>query len=1033
MRLEKIKLNGFKSFAEPVGIDFASRMTGIVGPNGCGKSNLVDAVRWVMGESSRHIRATNLTEVIFSGSRTRQPMGQASIELVFDNSDVDVGSRFMQYSELSIKRTVVRDGESRYFINATRCRRQDIADVFFGTGLGVHSYAVIEQGMISRTVEAKPEEVRSYIEEAAGISQYKQRRRDAENRVRRTRENLDRVTDIVDEVSKQSTRLKRQVKSAEKFKQLRQDKERIESELLLLRYRHCEAECAACDRQAHDLSLDLEKARAALFEVEADAEKKRALASQRSDEIIRMKEEYYQLGARISGEEKDIETRRRSIERIFEEQVQVKGLIDRDKQAMSDRRAALVVQERRREEIDKETGQLGSEVERLVRESDAARQTLRETVQQSQSQADRLSEEISALREEVHAIMEQLHAEQDQRSGVQSRLASLRALQQAALHDSEDAVAQWLDAAGLKSKHRLAGRIRVADGWEQATEVVLGAFVAGFEVSSLAGYADRIGDFDRGTLALIETGDGDEQAITGGTLADKVSGSGGARALLSQVQLADDVPQALQQRASLLPGQSVITRDGVWIGANWMQLHLPDKGGEGVLLRERRMAALHSELGRLNAAIGNLQGDLEHRRTSLLEKEAEREGVQARIAMFLEGTTAPEGGTQEGSVQVLAEVSRQLQVARDALHRAEMERESVAGNCRAAQEQIAQLQSHLVELEHRGNSLDETLDELRSPIEAGGKQLEELLVRHVEEKEVLQRRSQELAGMQSDLQVLDRRRADLVEATETKRDSYEKARVSLQVAKARCKDAFDGLNQRGLAPEEVEAAMEAGVDMASHEEKLAQVQERIDRLGAINLVALEEFDELTERKRYLDAQTDDLKHALETLEDAIHKMDTRTRALFGKTFDDINANLQDIFPRLFGSGSAWLEMTDSDFFTAGVAVMVRMSGKRQVSINLLSGGEKAMTAIAVVFSIFALRPAPFCLLDEVDAPLDEHNIERFCELLKHMSEQVQFILITHNKTSMEYMDNLVGITMQEPGVSRLVSVDVESAAKLATA
>ena len=1032
MRLEKIKLNGFKSFAEPVDIDFASRMTGIVGPNGCGKSNIVDAMRWVMGESSRHIRATNLEEVIFSGTRVRRPTGQASIELIFDNSDVDTGGKFTQYSELSIKRTVARDsGESRYFINATRCRRRDVADVFFGTGLGANSYAVIEQGMISRAVEAKPEEMRSYVEEAAGISQYKQRRRDAENRVRRTRENLERVTDIADEVGKQLARLRRQVKSAERFKRLRKDKERLESELLLLRHRQLETERTVCDRQARELWLDLEKVRTALFEVEAKVEEKRALVNERSDEINRMKEEHYQLGARISSEEKDIETRRQSVGRILEEQAQVRQLTVRDRQAMDDRRAALAGQERRRSEIDKEAERLGGEVERLVGESDAARQTLRDTAQQYRDQADRIGEEISALREEVHTIVERLNVEQGKRGGVQSRLASLEALQQAALHDNEDAVAPWLDAAGLRGKDRLLERIRVADGWERAVEVVLGAFIAGFEVSSLEAYADRAGDFDRGTLALLEPGEG--KAAASGTLADKVSGSSGIRSLLGQVQPAEDIRQALQKRASLEAHQSVITREGVWIGPNWMQLRLPDKGGEGVLLRERRMDALRDDLGRLDVVIGNLRENLEKRRASLVEKEAQREEVQARIAMVLEGATALDDDARQDNVQALEGLRRQLQTARDALHRAEMDREAVAGNCRAAQEQIAQLRSQLVELDRRGNSLDQTLGELQAPMTDDEKRLEELLVRHVEGKETLEQRSRELAGLQSEMQTLDRRRTDLAGEVETKRESYEQARASLQVIAARCKDALDECNELGLVPEEVAAGMEDGADATSHQEKLAQVQEKINRLGAINLVALEEFDELTERKRYLDAQTDDLGRALETLEDAIQKIDARTKALFKKTFDDINANLQDIFPRLFGSGGAWLEMTEGDFFTAGVVVMVRLPGKRRVSVNLLSGGEKAMTAIAVVFSIFALNPAPFCLLDEVDAPLDEHNIERFCELLKHMSERVQFILITHNKTSMEYMDNLIGITMQEPGVSRLVSVDLESAAKLATA
>ncbi len=1033
MRLEKIKLNGFKSFAEPIKINFEGGMIGIVGPNGCGKSNIVDAVRWVMGETSRHIRATTLEDVIFTGTNQRKPMGQASVELLFDNAAA-AGNKLAQYAELSLRRTVTRDRNSKYYINGTRCRRRDIADIFFGTGLGTNSYAVIEQGMIARVVEAKPEEMRAYVEEAAGVSQYKERRRESENRIRHTRENLERVLDIRDEVGKQLSKLKRQVKNAEKFKQLRKNKERYESELLLLRHKQRDEERAARAREVEDHRLDFEKGQAVLREVEADTEHKRAAAQECNDELNRMKEEHYRLGAKISSEEQDIENRKKSIKRLSEERGEVTAMAERNAAEIDKRQAALADKERRSGELDAEVERRGGEVERLREERTIARRMLHETARKHQDDIGRGGEEVAALRDKVHDLVEALNTEQSKRSDVRGRLASLEALQEAGLHGDEGAFVRWLKTAGLERKDRLVERIRVADGWERAVETVLGSFIGGIEVAALEQHAERIGDFDKGTLVLFEPG-GDKGADDG-TLAGKVSGSDSVGGLLSRVQVADSLDDALRRRTALEPHASLITRDGAWVGPNWIKLHVPDE--DSVLVRERRIEELRERLAASERTGDALKRDLESVRTDLARKEAERDEVQAQLAATLKEAAALESGAEQTGAgpagkSALEEARSQLRAAREAWHRVEVERESAKVSCAAAHEQVKHLQSLREELQQRRQSLDKTLSDLSRPLDESSRRLNTLLSQHADGRQHLERHTQKLADLQSETTALERRRADLGRETEARRDAYEQARADLQVIAARCKDALAEFNKLGVASEDVEQEMEAESSIETQEEKLAHVQAGIDRLGAINLVALEEFDELRERKEYLDSQYDDLTRALKTLEEAIHKIDKETRERFKTTFDKINVNLQDTFPRLFGGGEACLELTEHDLLTTGVSIIVRPPGKRRASINLLSGGEKALAAAAVVFSIFELNPAPFCLLDEVDAPLDERNVERFCELLKDMSERVQFIVITHNKISMEYMHNLIGVTMQEPGVSRLVAVDIEEAVKMATA
>ena len=1031
MRLTKIKLSGFKSFAEPVTIDFSGDMVGIVGPNGCGKSNVVDSVRWVMGETSRHIRATTLEDVIFNGTTARKPLGQASVDLVFDNSGGAVDSKFAQYTELSLSRMVTRDRDSKYHLNGSRCRRRDIADIFLGTGLGTNSYAVIEQGMIARVVEAKPDEMRAYIEEAAGVSQYKERRRDTENRIRHTRDNLARVMDIREEVDKQVRKLRRQVKSAERFKQLRKDKEKFAAELLLLRYRQREEQRRVSEKEVETKRLNFEKIQALLRQLEADLEKKRAISEAFNDELNHIKEDHYRLGARIQSEEQDMENRKHSIERLRKESEEEKTKVERNVCELGEQQSLLAEKESRCNNLEKNVRSFRKEIERLREERTLARQTLHEQAQKRQGEIDRIGGEIAALRDRVHALVEALNVEQSKGSDVQGRLSSLEALQEAALHSEDGTFARWMEAAGLKRKDRLVENIRVADGWERAVEAVLGSLIAGIEVASLERHAAQMESFDKGMLVLFEPcrSNGDAR----NTLADKVLGSGSLRILLGCVRIVDSLEQALEQRASLSAHESLITRTGVWVGSNWIKLNVPDKDGEGVLLRERQIEELRGQLETSAGKCESLKGDIENARVDLARKEAQRDEVQSRLSMTLKEAAALEGDAENAGEFALEEARNRLREARNALHRTEMEHEAAKSEHAAATQKIKHLRELNEELTQRHDSLDATQLELEKSMSDVQKRLEALLIEHGQGEQQLARHNRKLADLQSETKALERRRVELDDEDEARRKAFEQVKTELQVTIVRSKDAREEFGKLDFTSEQIEENMESGVSIETQEEKLVRVQAGIDRLGSINLVALEEFDELTERKEYIDSQHDDLTRALKTLEEVMRKIDKETRERFKATFDRVNENLHDIFPRLFGSGEARLELTENDLMTTGVSIIVRPPGKRRVSINLLSGGEKALAALAVVFSIFKLNPAPFCLLDEVDAPLDEQNVERFCDLLKYLSSRVQFIVITHNKISMEYMSRLIGVTMQEPGVSRLVAVDIEEAAKMATA
>lgn len=1166
MRLSKIKLSGFKSFVDPTTIHFPSPRVGIVGPNGCGKSNVIDAVRWVMGEASaKHLRGESMADVIFNGSNTRKPVGKASVELVFDNSDGKAGGQYANYAEIAVRREVSRDGTSSYFLNGTRCRRRDITDIFLGTGLGPRSYAIIEQGMISRLIEAKPEELRVFFEEAAGISKYKERRRETENRIRHTRENLDRLNDLREEVDKQLEVLQRQARTAERYKEMAADARRLKAELLALRWRDIDSGLTDKDRAIGERENALQAAIAELRHIEAEIEQTREKHAEAQEAFNAVQARFYQIGADIarleqdiqhgrelkSRQEKDLAEARHSLDEIRghleRDQIHLEDLgrslaelepgLERAREAekgsaevLAEAEEAMQRWQQEWEDFNQSAGETtrGADVERtridhldrqlqqaLTRHErmgeergslspDAIENELKQFEEQSQqagarrdeqqAQLDRVVDDLRAKREQDKELTHSLHEHRSALENGRGRLSSLEALQQAALGKSRNVVNDWLGEHGLADLPRLAEQLNVSEGWERAVETVLGFHLQAVCVEELDGAASQLAALSEGRVALMEAASGADAPSAGGrSLSEQVNSPLPVGGLLHGVRTADNVDEALAQRHTLGEGESLITRDGIWLGRHWARVHRAEDGEAGVLAREQEIRQLKEELAEHERRVAEQSEAQEALRAEIREFEERREALQTEV-----NKAHREQADLQGQVNArrsrLEQVQRRLENLNNESHELEQHIEQAEADLKAARARLQESMDRMGELEDERRSRTETRDALRERLEQArtkaredrdaahelavrveGRRsqrdsLEQGMTRMRQQQETLGQRVTELErsleegvepleNKQRELtELLDKRRNVEAELGEARRHSeeldahmreldqqrhkseersgevrteLEALRLNSQEMRTRRQTLAEQLGEMDASPEAVFNEMPADASVEAWQGNLEAVEQRIARLGNINMAAIDQFQEQTERKQYLDTQNDDLLQALETLENAIHKIDRETRTRFRETFDKVNAGLQSNFPRLFGGGHAYLELTGEDLLDAGVAVMARPPGKRNSSIHLLSGGEKALTAVALVFSIFELNPAPFCMLDEVDAPLDDANVGRFCDLVREMSERVQFIFITHNKVTMELSEQLTGVTMHEPGVSRLVAVDVEEAAQMA--
>ena len=1167
MRLDKIKVSGFKSFVDPTTVHITSNLTGVVGPNGCGKSNIIDAVRWVMGESSaKHLRGESMADVIFNGSTGRKPVGQANVELVFDNADGSLGGQYATFSEISIKRQVTRDGLSQYYLNGAKCRRRDVTDIFLGTGLGPRSYSIIEQGMISRLIESKPEELRVFFEEAAGISKYKERRRETENRIKHTKENLDRLNDLREELDKQLQHLNRQAKTAEKYK-LFKDEERLrKAELLGLRLAALDKEAMTQQKIIQERETALEAAKAEQQSIETRLEKERDEQISATDIFNQVQSRFYAVGSDIARDEQAIQHAREmrgkqqsDLEILEGNRKEIQSHIELDEKQIAELKGLLSdllpALERARTDNNQAQDALGSadelmhqwqqewdefnqkasapseeaqvertRIEHLERQIVQGQQRLERTQSQLaevdlkqfnqqitdlekqeqeksaemntvQKQLDNTKEQIVQMRDQNQEQAQSVNDVRGKLQHAQGRLSSLEALQQAALGQSDKKVMRWLEDNNLKDAPRLVQKLDVEKGWEVAVETVMGLNLEAVCVDDFTSITEMLGQLSEGSLALFDkNARGENTASSSATpLLDYVKAPWSLNSLLGGVFAANTLNEAMTLRNQLKQNESVITPEGIWLGQSWVRVIRQQDDKSGVIEREQEIKTLGREIESLQQQLSDKEAELEINRSSQREYEESREQLQQSVnqvhrehaqvqsqsnsmrsrleqvtrryeSLTVEVEEIQKQLEQDGdklkeartrlnaaveSINVFSLERDSLSAKRDTLkqgldsarqearkyqdevHRLDLQQQSMSNQLTATESNLTRMRQQTESLDTQFQELTDGLANGLDPIKDMEKNLEVMLADRIKIEAELASARKKLEEIDASMRADEKRRHEAEQKLQEVRSELEQDRMVWQEFNIRANTLKEQLDETGFKLQALLETIEESANEADWQEKVEKLERQIQRLGPINLAAIDEFAEQSERKQYLDMQFNDVTEALDTLENAIRKIDKETRTRFRETFDKVNTGLQRLFPRVFGGGHAYLELTGEDLLDSGVSVMARPPGKRNSSIHLLSGGEKALTAVALVFAIFELNPAPFCMLDEVDAPLDDANVGRFCELVKEMSDSVQFIFITHNKVTMAMSNQLSGVTMHEPGVSRLVSVDVDEAVKLA--
>ena len=899
MRLSKIKLSGFKTFVEPTTLTLPSNLVGIVGPNGCGKSNVIDAVRWVLGESSaKYLRGESMSDVIFNGSASRKPVSNASIELFFDNSEKKIVGEFAQYNEISTRRVITRDGQSEYYLNGTKCRRKDITNLFLGTGLGPRSYAIVQQAMISSLIEAKPDEMRVFLEEASGISKYKQKRKETESRIKNTRENLNRLNDLKEEIDKQIKRLKKQARDAEKYKELKNREKDIEGEIIYCKISDIDKKLEQNDSESKSYRDIYDDRLTKLRKVEADIEELRIKNNEVNESFNLKQKDHFEIQANIARIEQSIE---------YEKELESQKSIN----------AQEIKKELDRIKIEYSEDQI--ELERINAELDSKNKS---------NQANKIN--LSQLENELKTTSDHLIAEDEVNERLRTELNELKTT---------------------------------------------------FESESVR-------------INLLEKQSTEQNR---------------------QKQIIINVHQL---------------KDSFMALKSSLEESIADFGNE-------TSQTISNQINRLEDKINQLSSEYEDTELKIAENEeqlSKSKDISAQTKLLIDELTEKKNQSDQKKVN-LANLrnthSQKLTNLRERVQDAELKTESLKTSQQGLQTAITRLEAQMTQLKSRSLELTAKENPQTSINHDQKLELESLLNMSLESEKSLEIERKKQEEMQSHLRNQEVDRTNLNASVNQAREDLEKYKLKQKEYEVRKESLNEQLISMGLdytSIDEKSSSKDMTLDSLSLE--LEKILRGIDRLGAINLAAEAEFKEESKRMEKLDEQFEDLNRALETLTSAIKQIDDESKSRFTETFEKVNEGLSKHFPRLFDGGKAYLELEDNDALNGGVFVMARPPGKRNSNIHLLSGGEKALTAVALLFSIFELNPAPFCLLDEVDAPLDDTNVARFCEIVKEMSSNVQFVVITHNKTTMELTKQLIGVTMSEPGVSRLVSVDLDEAIEL---
>jgi len=1170
VRLKSIKLSGFKSFVDPTHFELPGQLIGVVGPNGCGKSNIIDAVRWVLGESrASELRGESMQDVIFNGSGQRKPAGRSSVELIFDNTDGRAAGQWSAFAELSVKRVLTRDGASSYYINNQSVRRKDIHDMFMGTGLGPRAYAIIGQGMISRIIEAKPEELRIFLEEAAGVSKYKERRKETESRLEDTRENLTRVEDILRELTQNLTKLEGQAQVAEKYKELNAQMTQQQQLLWLVRQTEAGKEQERHANAIRDAQVQLEEQTAKLRHAEAELEELRTAHYASQDTVSTAQGELYEVNAEVGKLENEIryvqESRARLQQQISDLQAQLSRWSSQEVAAADALRQTNIDLETARENEESYLEALHAVQEKLPAHEvayleaqkalDAARQAVSSTDQRlaslaervlaagrqldqlhqrqerlkadfgalvkpdsealslatdRQTMAQRKADEAQEISESAQASVPETDAARHQAqqtlqessaalSQTQARLSALQALQEKV--QAQAKVGPWLEQKGLNKKQRLWQDLQVEKGWETALEAVLRERVTALQASDLNEAVRLAQDAPPSRLAFY----------SGQGVAATEANAAGLTSLMSRVQvkdsaikavvqewlgnvyIADSLDDAMRRREQLPQGGVLLVKEGHIVSRVSLQLYAEDSEQAGLLARGQEIENLdlqlkaqqlildeaQSEASRTQAAYQQAQQlaqqarqtaeqavreahnleverlqlaqadekyrtraeQINHELEELSHQAAELQGVRDEGQAELDKAQEEKGvhGDSLASAQDTYQAAQHaLEQAREALRLAEREASEASFNTRtlvqrisdltrdqqSAQQQVGDIQVSL------GNSQEElhTLSD-----EAAQESLQNLLIQRSAREAALANARTEMDAISHRLREGDEARLTIERSLQPLRDKAMELQLKEQAARLNVEQFATMLMDAEANVDELKARLTPDMKVSTLQSEVNKLNQEIQGLGPVNMAALEELASAQERKTFLDAQSADLNEAINTLTDAIAKIDSETRELLQGTFDQVNEHFAKLFPDLFGGGNAKLVMTGEEILDSGVQVMAQPPGKKNSTIHLLSGGEKALTAIALVFSLFQLNPAPFCLLDEVDAPLDDANTCRYADMVARMSAKTQFVFISHNKITMEIAHQLIGVTMQEQGVSRIVAVDLEAAATMVEA
>lgn len=1160
MRLKKIKLSGFKSFVDTTTLPLISNLTGIVGPNGCGKSNIIDAVRWVLGESSaKNLRGGSIADVIFDGASQRAPLSQASVELIFDNSDGRVGGEYASYNEISIKRVIDREGVSSYYLNNSRCRRKDITHIFLGTGLGPRSYSIIEQGMISRFIDAKPEDMRSYIEEAAGISKYKERRRETELRIKHTIENLSRVNDLKEEVSKQLEKLKKQAKDAEKYHELKSEERTLKAQLAALKWQviqsaiqtiqnslkenevaleglrtektNCERELIERREKLHELNESYQDTYEVQYKINSELSKIEQSIELRHDQLEKINKELQQIAIDIEASSQHLESDHAIIEsnktklleinpqyealsKTKEHSEELLNLIEQEKSSweegfrqnqikMAEHQKHLSVEQVRQQQLNERKEDRSIRIQNLSEKLSVAYSSLPEQISVCEknnldinkqkeiiyNQWNKQKDERKVILQNIDAIERNLVEKQRKFHRYSIELATLKAHQLANEH--EEAANDWLKNNQYEKLPRLFEEIQVEKGYEKAVETVLSHELKAICLDNLP--LTKLNDFNMGYIEFIETKPAVE-AIADQTLLSKLSPVYDVLVQnYSNVYIVDDIESGLQTLKNLPSNASVVTKQGVWFSHTWLRVNKQIYQGKSILERQQDIEYLNQniqiitqeidisekELQQLKSQAAELEAIIQQQQNTYIQIEARCKEQEIELLMLKQQQAQWEKDRSENEKQLfqleeelvdlnnkIINSQAQVNLSTEELTKLQTEQtilnnekrildekwlkykeeaqiiskkhhehailvHSLKAEMTSLQQNKGRLEIHIVNLKDRKVDLEKTLKSIEDT-----KPLQDSLQQKLEEKMLIEKElshiRENLQSQDEEVNSLENKRVQIDFKINEMNQKIQALNLELEGHKVRQESINEQLNQEEIILNDIIQAMPNDANEIEWSERLQSVSSRITKLGAINLAAIDEFKTESERMQYLEQQYNDLTEALQTLEQAMRKIDQETKSRFKETYDQINLHFQKLFPKMFGGGHACLELTHDDLLQTGIQIVAKPPGKKVSNISALSGGEKALTAVALVLSIFQLNPSPFCMLDEVDAPLDDTNVARFCKVIKEMSKDVQFIFITHNKITMELAEQLSGVTMKEPGVSRLVSVDIEQAVMHAT-